>query len=155
MAKNNSRYIQFYTPGSVACKVELRQEQEWAPLPKFELKPRTVIHVDPIALVGCIVAVCMLGMMAVGIGQLNESRKEVAVMVRYVAQLTAENQELKETYASGYDLEDIRKKAENMGMVPADQVPQTQIYLTMPQTEVVGQETLWQRIGDAVTNLFA
>ena len=39
MAKNNSRYIQFYTAGSAAVKVEVQDENLWAPLPE----PKPVI----------------------------------------------------------------------------------------------------------------
>ena len=34
MAKDNRRYIQFYTPGSTAIKVDIQDEQMWAPLPE-------------------------------------------------------------------------------------------------------------------------
>ena len=127
MAKSESRYVQFYTSGSAACKVELRQEQEWAPLPKYRPEKRIKIAVDPIALVGCVVAVCMLVMMAVGINRLNRARQEVAVLERYVAQLTAENQELTRQYTEGYVLEDIRRKALDMGMIPAEEATQIQL----------------------------
>ena len=124
MAKSISRYVQFYTAGSSAYKVELRKEQEWAPLPKFKPLKRVEITVDPVALIGCVVAVCMLILMAVGIQQLNRTRQEVAVLEHYVAQLTAENAELSRQYADGYDLEDIRRKAQDMGMIPAEEALQ-------------------------------
>ena len=35
MARGNEiRYIQFYTPGSTAVKVDIQDEQNWAPLPE-------------------------------------------------------------------------------------------------------------------------
>ena len=91
MAKNDNRYIQFYTPGSAAVKVEVQKEQDWAPLPQWHKTPKKVIPVDPVAILGFVVAVCMLVLMAVGIQQLNTARQEVAVMERYVAQLTSGN----------------------------------------------------------------
>ena len=136
MAKSESRYIQFYTPGSVACKVELRQEQEWAPLPQPKVFKRRVIAIDPVAVLGCVMAVCMLALMAVGIQRLNRTRQEVAVLERYVAQLTVENQQLKTQYAEGYDLETVRQKALDMGMIPVEEVPVTQLHIgTEPDTQ--------------------
>ena len=130
MAKYNGRYVQFYTPGSVACKVEIRQEQDWAPLPAEKRKPQRVIGIDPVAVAGFFIAVCMLVLMAVGINKLNIARQEVVVLEHYVAQLTAENQSLSQQYADGYQLEVVRQKALDMGMVPAEEVPQIQIRLT-------------------------
>ena len=144
MAKSESRYIQFYTPGSVACKVELRQEQEWAPLPQAKPVKRTVIAIDPVAVLGCVVAVCMLVLMAVGIQHLNTTRREVAVLEGYVSELAAENQRLKQEYADGYDLQTVRQKALDMGMIPVEDVPVKQLQIkTAPksadQTGVLSQ----------------
>ena len=130
--KADNRYIQFYTPGSAAVKVQIQDEQKWAPLPEVKLKPKFVIPVDPVAIIGFLVAVCMLVMMTAGINRLNEARREVADMEHYVAQLTAQNQTLKETYESGYKPEEIRRQALDMGMVPAEEIPVKHIYVTMP-----------------------
>lgn len=154
MAKTDNRYIQFYTPGSAACKVELRQEQDWAPLPEMRLRPRTLIHVDPVALVGIVVAVCMLVLMAVGIRQLNDSRREVAALEHYVAQLKTEKVALEESYVSGFDPDVIRRQAMDLGMVPMEEVPQTPIQIVIPpqpQEEI----PLFERMTTALTNLFA
>ena len=75
MAKNTSRYVQFYTPGSVACKVEIRQEREWAPLPAAKPKPTKVIPVDPVAILGFLMAIGMLVLMAIGINHINTTPK--------------------------------------------------------------------------------
>lgn len=145
MAKSESRYIQFYTPGSVACKVELRQEQEWAPLPQPKTVKRKIIAVDPVAVLGCVMAVCMLILMAVGIQHLNEARREVTVLEGYVAGLTAENQRLKQEYTEGYDLEVVRQKALDMGMIPVEDVPVTQIQIKTPQKNVTQAGALAKR----------
>ena len=127
MAKSDSRYIQFYTSGSAACKVELQQEQAWAPLPKFRPEKRIEIAVDPVAMIGFVVAVAMLIFMAVGIQQLNYTRQEVAVLEQYAAQLTAEKNELSQQYVQGYDLEEIRIKATDMGMIPVEEATHIQL----------------------------
>ena len=132
MAKSNSRYIQFYTPGSVACKVEIRKEHEWAPLPQPKPEKRRVIAVDPIAAVGFLVSVCMLVLMAFGIQHLNQIRKEVDVLENYVVVLSEQNAALSQDYEPGYSLEEVRQKALDMGMVPQEEVPHTMIHVEAP-----------------------
>ena len=155
MAKDNSRYIRFYTPGSAAVKVEIQDEQTWAPLPEPKLEHKIAIRVDPVALLGFAVAVCMLVLMAVGISQLNTARREVATLEQYVASLTAENQALEEMYHASYEPEVIRQEALNMGMVSAEQIPQTRIYVTAANPPAVEEPTLWSQIATFLTNLFA
>ena len=156
MAKNDSRYIQFYTPGSVAVKVQIQDEQKWAPLPEPKPEKKIIIPVDPVAILGFAVAVCMLILMTVGINQLNQARREVATLETYVAQLTAENHTLEETYSAGYDLEEVRQKALDMGMVPVEEITQTHIYVTLPQRpQEVTEPTIWEQATALLTRLFA
>ena len=155
MAKKENRYIQFYTPGTAAVKVEVQDEQTWAPLPEPKRESKIEIPVDPVAVIGFAVAVCMLILMAVGISQLNAARREVVTLERYVAQLTAENYTLEATYSEGYKPERIRQQALDMGMVPVEDVPETQIYITMPPVEIGEEETLWSQVTTFMASLFA
>ena len=155
MAKNNNRYIQFYTAGTAAVKVQIQDEQNWAPLPEPKPEKKILIYVDPVAILGFVVAVSMLILLAVGIGQLNEARREVAALEHYVAQLTAENQTLEATYHTGYNLGDIRQKALDMGMVPVEEIPQTQIYITLPHTQAAEPATIWEQVAAFLTGFFA
>ena len=107
------------------------------------------------AILGFVVAVTMLILMAFGITQLNNTRREVATLEHYVAQLTAENTQLQQTYREGYDLDDIKLKALDMGMVPVEEIPQTQIYITMPPVEPVENTTAWEQVTAFLTGLFA
>ena len=155
MAKDNNRYIQFYTPGSAAVKVEIQEEYKWAPLPEPKAAKPVVFHVDPVAIIGFMVAVSMLILMAVGITQLNAARREVAALERYVSQLNAEHAELELTYRESLDLETIRQKALDMGMVPVEEIPQSQIYVTIPHIEIVEETTLWEKTTTFLAGLFA
>ena len=155
MAMKDNRYIQFYTPGSAAVKVEIQDEQNWAPLPEAKPLKKIDIPVDPVAMLGFVVAVCMLVLMAVGVSQLNGVRREVVTLERYVAQLSAEHTVLEETYTDGYKPERVRQQALDMGMIPVEEVPVTQIYVTMPQVEVVEEVTLWTQVTAFMTSLFA
>ena len=155
MAKHDNRYIQFYTPGSTAVKVQIQEERNWAPLPEPKPAKKILIPVDPVAILGFVVAVCMLVLMSIGISQLNESRREVAALEHYVAQLTAENHTLQQTYTNGYNLGEVKEKALDMGMVPVEEIPQTQIHITIPQTEQAPADTVWERVTTYLTGLFA
>jgi hypothetical protein len=155
VAQNNSRYIQFYTPGSAAVKVQIQDEQKWAPLPEPKPEKKILIPVDPVAIFGFVVAVCMLVLMTIGINQLNYARREVATLEHYVAQLTAENNALQETYEAGYDLEEVRQKALDMGMVPVEEIAQTHIFVTMPPVQTEEPVTGWERVSTYLTGLFA
>ena len=155
MAQNNSRYIQFYTPGSAAVKVQIQDEQNWATLPEPKPEKKILIPVDPVAIFGFVVAVCMLVLMTIGINQLNYARREVATLEHYVAQLTAENHTLEQTYTEGYNPDDIRQKALDMGMVSVEEIPQTQIQITIPAARAEETVTGWERITTYLTGLFA
>lgn len=155
MAKNNSRYIQFYTAGSAAVKVDVQDENLWAPLPEPKPAKKINIRLDPVSVIGFVVAACMLICLAVGIMQLNDSRREVAAMERYVAQLSAQNFALEETYHKNIHLEEIREQALEMGMVPAEERPDTHIFVTLPQIQVVETPTVWEKAAAFLTSLFA
>lgn len=155
MAKLNNRYIQFYTSGTAAVKVRVQEEHKWAPLPELKPEKKIVIPVDPVAVVAFAVAVCMLALMAVGIYQLNNTRREVAALEGYVAELTAENHALQEQYSDGYNLEKVRIAALDMGLVPAEEIPENYIYITMPQLQEEEQVGLFQRITTNLAGLFA
>ena len=153
--KKTSRYIQFYTAGSAAQKVELVDEREWAPLPEYQLRRRKAIHIDPVAIIGILVAVFLMATMLLGVNQLVNARQEAMQMEEYVAQLQAENHELSQKYAEGYDLSIVEKTALNMGMVPVEQAPQITIQVQMPEVETVQSVTLWEQITTFLTGLFA
>jgi hypothetical protein len=155
VAKDNSRYIQFYTSGSAAVKVEIQEEHKWAPLPEPKAAKPVVFHVDPVAIIGFVVAVSMMILMAVGITQLNTARREVATLEGYVSQLNAEYTQLQTTYRESYDLEEVRQKALDMGMVSAESVPVNHIYITMPQIEIVEEPTFWEKTTAFLAGLFA
>ena len=155
MAKSDNRYIQFYTPGTAAVKVEIQDKKKWAPLPPMKPEAKIAIPVDPIAAVAFVVAVCMLVLMAVGVGQLTDTRREVATLERYVAQLSAENHELKAQYSASYSINEVRSAALSMGLVPAEEVTQTRIFVTMPQPQQEEPVGIWQQITTGLAGLFA
>ena len=90
-----------------------------------------------------------------GIMQLNNARREVAALEKYVADLSSENYELENTYHSSYRLEIVRERALEMGMVPVEEKVPTHIYVTLPQIEVVEEPTFWEQATALLASLFA
>lgn len=155
MAKINNRYIQFYTPGTAAVKVAVQEEQYWLPIPEPKKEKKTIIRVDPISIAGFAVAVCMLILLAVGVGQMNAERREVNALEHYIAQLTAENRALEETYSGGYELWDIEQKALNMGMIPVEEVKTYHIYIPATYVQQEKVSSGWEKVTTYLTGLFA
>ena len=155
MAKDNSRYIQFYTPGTAAVKVVIQEEQNWAPLPAPKPQKKMTVAVDPVAIFGFLLAVCMLVLMAIGIQELNLARREVATLEHYVAELTVANQTLEQNYRDGYNADEIRQKALDMGMISVEEAPESHIYVTLPQRKIQQPQSFWEKTTAYLTGLFA
>ena len=128
------QYIHFYTDGSAARKLEpiIPFKKKTAPLPTVRKLKRKLIYVDPVAVLGACVAICMLIMMLVGIGNLRAAQAEQQNMEDYVQYLQWQNQELTQMYAQSYNLNDVRDTAIALGMVPAEQIVSTPIDISTP-----------------------
>ncbi len=153
MVQHQVQYVRFATVGSAARKPVSMTAVKKTVLPKPRKKLRTVVHVDPVAVLGILVAAFMMVTMIVGLVDFAAARQEAVVMEQYVEQLSEQNRQLQQTYESGYDLEVVENTALALGMVPKDQVETVTIYVSEPQqTETI---TLWTRIGTFLTGLFA
>ena len=105
------QYIKFYTQGSAAARVQPAKPVHTATLPKIRKRTVYRVCVDPVAMLGIAVAVCMLIMMAVGVSNFRKERQKTVVMERYVALLQQENEELQEGY--GDELKGLVTKITN------------------------------------------
>lgn len=147
-------YVQFYTLGSAAQKVEVAKPQLAEPvfLPPV-IRKRKKVFVDPVAIFGVVVAVCMLITMFVGVGHLRQVRQDADAMEQYVLYLQQVNQEKKDKYHQAYTLEEIEKTALALGMVPMDQVA----HQTIDVTPVASEEepTVLESFGTFLSGLFA
>ena len=147
-------YVQFYTLGTAAQKVEVAKPKLAEPvfLPPVVHK-RKRIFVDPVAIVGVLVAVCMLFTMFVGVHHLRQVRQDTDAMEQYVLHLQNINQEKKDFYHDSYSLEEIEKTALALGMVPMNQVT----HQTIDISELAPQETpsVWDSVGTFLSDLFA
>ena len=148
------RYINQYVSGNIACQPEKKPNKKHAAqLPKMKRKRKQQVAVDVFALCGIAAAVVLAVMMTVGLVQMNRAQAEAQVLMNYVESLQNENKELKDTYTSGYDLEEIREIALTMGMVPVEAVPHLQMQVVTPQ--IVEEPTAWENFLTFLTGLFA
>ena len=129
------QYVQFYTDGSAARQLEPKPRQPKKKLqqPRPRRKKKIVLHVDFIAVAGMLVAGVMLLLMLTGMSGLNKLNDEVTRLESYLSELEQENLELHHTYREGYDIDQIREQALEMGMIPASRA------MTVPLTVGTGE----------------
>ena len=154
--KPKIQYVgQFYIHGSEARQLELQEKKKHAKskLPLERLRKVEVIYLDPVAIFGIVTALVLLAVMTVGVLQIRDDWKDYQTMSNYVSRLNSENPELKADYRSQYDLEDIRVKAEALGMVPKSQLEVRTVYVTIPQPEP--ERTWLEEIQWFLSGLFA
>ena len=136
--KPKIQYVgQFYIHGSEARQLELQEKKKQAKskLPLERLRKIEVVYLDPVAIFGIVTALVMLTVMILGVLQIRDDWKEYRVMSNYVSRLNSENAGLQADYRSQYDLEDIRIKAQALGMVPKSDLEVRTVYVTIPQPE--------------------
>lgn len=151
------QYVPFcYVDGSAARKVQHQSVKKAvvAPAPKRRPAKRKVIAIDPVAIGGIVIAVVMLVMMLTGFARYSVIREQNRLMQDHLAALQLENTMLQQDYDSNIDLDYIRDVADTMGMVPAQNAQQVQIYVELPQEETT-EMTLWQSIATFLAGLFA
>ena len=154
--KPKIQYVgQFYIHGSEARQLELQEKKKHAKskLPLERLRKVEVIYLDPVAIFGIVTALVLLAVMTVGVLQIRDDWKDYQTMSNYVSRLNSENAELKADYRSQYDLEDIRVKAEALGMVPKSQLEVRTVYVTIPKPEP--ERTRLEEIRWFLSGLFA
>ena len=148
------RYINAYVSGTAACQPEKKpQKKQSVRLPKAKKQQKLVIPVDMVAVGGILAAVILSIALLVGLTQMHQAQQEARALKDYTISLQEENQQLQDTYTSGYNLEEIRDIALKMGMVPVEDVPHMQIQLTAPQQ--VQQPTAWESFWAFMVGLFA
>ena len=154
--KPKIQYVgQFYIHGREARQLELQEKKKHAKskLPLERLRKVEVIYLDPVAIFGIVTALVLLAVMTVGVLQIRDDWKDYQTMSNYVSRLNSENAELKADYRSQYDLEDIRVKAEALGMVPKSQLEVRTVYVTIPKPEP--ERTRLEAIRWFLSGLFA
>ena len=138
--KPKIQYVgQFYVHGSEARQLQLQEQKRQAKtkLPLARIQKIEKIYVDPVALVGIVVAVVMLVTMVLGAVQIKRDWDRYEQASAYVSELKKENARLNHAYRLSYDLEDIKSKALAMGLVPKSELETVSITVTVPEREPV------------------
>lgn len=133
--KPEIQYVErFYVYGSEVA-VQEQQEQQAARQAEKARKQLQVhkIYVDLGALLWTAAAILLLGAMLFSAVNLSRMWQEKEQMAAYVSQLQLENSDLQHNYRIGYDLDEIAVQAQEMGLVPENQVEQRYIRVTVPQ----------------------
>ena len=154
--KPKIQYVgQFYIHGSEARQLEqeAKRKQAKSKLPLERLRSVREISLDPVAIGGILVSLVLLAVMIVGALQLKTDWANYRIMDSYVSRLSSQNAELVKEYRSQYDLEDIRSKAEALGMVPREDLETRSVYVTVPQPEP--EPTWWENLQWFLEGLFA
>ena len=146
-------YVNFGIDGNTARVPEKTVRTRRAQLPKARKQKRKVVYIDPVAAAALVVAVWMMVAMVMGLVQFRTAQEEHAIMENYVQQLTEKNTQLREEFHAGYDIEKIEKMALALGMVPKEEVPSSDITVSVPQPEP--EPTFWENIGTFLAGLFA
>ena len=148
------RYINTYVSGNVAYQPKKKpQKHQSVQLPKVRKQQKLVIPVDMLAVCSIFAAVVLAIFLAVGMAQTFQARQDAQEMKNYAISLQEENKQLRETYESSYDLDEIREIALAMGMVPEAEVQHLQVQLSAPQA--VQEPTAWESFWAFMLGLFA
>ena len=133
--KTTERYVRYYTFGSTAAKLDRRERK--AALPQYKTpEKRKPIPVDPVALVGSAVAVLLAILMLVGFAQVAHTSAQVKKLETQVMTLELEQEQLRQKYENGYDLEEVRAAAESMGMIPVEEAIHVRVELPAESVQI-------------------
>ena len=156
--KHDILYVNFYTGGSAAHKIELAPPRpsypEPTPAPKARPRQRIVVHVDPLALVSIAVSAVMLVLMAVGMLTLTEAHAQETRIAASIQTLEAENARLQAEFDEKYDPAAIEEVALALGMIPVEQAEHRTIQV-VPVEEIPEEPTFWEQLQDFFGGLFA
>ncbi len=147
------QYVNLYTVGSAARKIEVAAPVKPVQRPKARRSKKIVLYVDPVAALGIVTAVVMLVVMCVSFIALQRTQQEAAAMAGYVQQLRMENESLKAELEAGCDLEQVERTAKALGMVPKEQVKHVTLQVSQPES--TREAGVWAKFCALVSGLFA
>ena len=148
------RYVSTYMIGSAAYQLEpVRKPKKAARLPKVRKEKKIIVRIDPLTILGFAVAAVMLVSMLVGMIQLNAAQREAAQLMSYIETLEEKNAVLEKEYREGYDLAEIQRYAEAMGLIPIWEAER--LYIPMQEPVVEQEPTAWEDFCMFLAGLFA
>lgn len=111
------------------------------------------IYVDPLALGGLAVAICMLVFLVTGAYHLKNTRVQYDEVKTVLSDARRQNASLSHTYHTSYDLEEIREAAEKIGMVDAEETDCFTVFFSLPEEKK--EPTAWENFKWFVSLLFS
>lgn len=157
MEKNRSdiQYVRYNYrfDGNAARKLEAPAPKR-NPLPKAPpvRKPAVVIRLDPLAICAVALSVVMLALMLAGLVQMGMARAERERTRQYLWALEERSAALTQRYEESYDLQNVKKTAEALGMVPREALEHVPV--TVSVAELPQEPTLWERVSGFFAGLF-
>lgn len=155
--KPDIQYVTFYTAGSAAQKIEHFPQKPKVALPKQRHRrvKRKIVAVDPIAVCGILVAVCMFFALVAGVREQREATAQAQQMSAYAEQLRRENEALESAYHDSYDIDEVYEVATAIGMIPREEAQHIAIEVQLPTEAEEAQPTFWENVSLFLTRLFA
>lgn len=148
------RYINYYVSGNIAYQPEkTHSHKQKVQLPRMPKEKSKQVSFDATAVCCIALAAVLMVMLAFSALQLLNAKEETAVLQSYIGTLQTENETLQDTYNAGFDLEQIRGIAQELGMIPIDQAQHMTVQVQLPVQEQ--EPTVWQSIWTFITGLFA
>ena len=152
--KPEIQYVeQFFIPGSEAPQLQPQRGGQPARKPRVQQEKKIRILVDPVAMLGLVVAVTMLVLMAVGVYQYNAASRRNEAVNDYLLQLKDTNITREYQYRTKLDLNKIAEQAKALGMIPASEAQTITVHVEVPQPEP--ENTWWDDLVWFLEGLFA
>ena len=152
--KPEIQYVeQFFIPGSEAPQLQPQRGGQPARKPRVQQEKKICILVDPVAMLGLVVAVTMLVLMAVGVYQYNAASQRNEAVNDYLLQLKDTNITREYQYRTKLDLEKVAEQAKALGMIPASEAQTITVHVEVPQPEP--ENTWWDDLVWFLEGLFA
>lgn len=152
--KPEIQYVeQFFIPGSEAPQLQPQRGGQPARKPRVQQEKKIRILVDPVAMLGLVVAVTMLVLMAVGVYQYNAASQRNEAVNDYLLQLKDTNITREYQYRTKLDLNKIAEQAKALGMIPASEAQTITVHVEVPQPEP--ENTWWDDLVWFLEGLFA
>ena len=143
---------QFYVYGS-EVKVKNRNEPKRPLLPSVKTTRERKVYIDPVAVGGIALAVCILVALVVGGIRLSACMTGYNAAEETLSELKRENARLEHAYRTSLNLETVKKRAEELGMIPQTEAAQASIRVTVPEHK--GEPSAWENVVWFISGLLA
>ena len=143
---------QFYVYGS-EVKVKKKSEPRRPLLPSVKAARERKVYIDPVAVGGIALAVCILVALVVGGIRLSACMTGYNAAEATLSELKRENARLEHAYRTSLNLESVKTRAEELGMIPQSEAARASIRVTVPEHK--GEISAWENFVWFLSGLLA